>query len=158
MTNNKLHTDVYAIDALMTQTRQLAANYYQATQKTLPVSLELAKHDACRLLGLELLENASGGVDAVDSEGVKIQIKARVIFQPGRNHYRIGQLNLDGEWDKVVVVLMQADYQPFEIYAADRTLLTEVLEEESSSSGRTKRGPMSVSKFKRIGDLVWEQA
>lgn len=145
---------VYAVEELMKQTRRLAADYYRTTQQTLPVSNELAKYDACRLLNLTEVNESVKGVDAIDAENTPILIKSRVIFKDGNNSYRVGQFNTDGEWQKVVLVLFDPDYEPFEIHALSRAEFSESIPEKTNEK-RAKRGPMSVAKFKNIGELIW---
>lgn len=145
---------VYAVEELMTQTRKLAADYYRTMKQSLPVSAELAKYDACRLLNLREVEEAIKGVDAVDDNACAYQVKSRVIFQEGRSGYRIGQLNMDGEWQKVVLVLFNPEYEPFEIHVATREAIDNP-ETTKSNPKREKRGAMSVAKFKNIGQLLW---
>lgn len=150
--------DVYSVDKLIGEARKLAAEYRRATGKPLPgVSAEIAVHDAARLLDLSLTPDASG-YDAQgngEREGKRIQIKGRVIFDEAKSGQRVGQLKVGEEWDSVVLVLMDEDYQPFEIYEAERDDLLEA--QASSSSARAKRGAVSVAKFKVIGQLVWER-
>ncbi|GAB4391463.1 MAG: hypothetical protein Tsb005_01400 [Gammaproteobacteria bacterium] len=155
---NKQASNIFAVEKLMAETRRLAAEYYQATQQTLPVSNELAKYDACRLLSLKEAQQHPGtGVDAIDSENKRYQIKSRVIFQPKKSGYRIGQLNIEGEWDNVVLVLMDHTYHPFEIYQVSRESILDELSQKTNPQ-RSKRGAMSVAKFKALGKLVWSNA
>lgn len=146
----------YAPDKLIAQARALAAEYRRAMGKPLPgVSTEIAEHDAVRLLGLEPSAQAAGGWDAVDpATGERIQIKSRTIFDESKGGERMGQLKLNQEWDAVVLVLMDEDYEPYEIYRATREELSEYA--DSSSANRAKRGAMSVARFKIIGELVWD--
>ncbi len=152
-------TPVYSLDKLIGEARRLAADYRRATGKPLPgVSIEIANHDAARLLGLELTPGA-GGYDALgrgEREGQRIQIKGRAIFDETKGGQRIGQLNTGETWDSVVLVLMDEDYQPFEIYEAERADIMEALEQQTSSS-RAKRGALSVAKFKMIARLAWDR-
>ncbi len=148
----------YALDKLIAETRRLAAEYRRATGQSLPVSAEIARHDAARILNLELKEQRVKGVDAIgrgERAGMKIQIKGRVIADERKGGQRIGQLNRDGDWDLVVLSLMDADYEPFEIYEATREEILEAL--DSASSNRARRGAMSVARFKIIGRLVWSR-
>ncbi len=148
----------YALDKLIAETRRLAAEFRRATGQVLPVTGEIARFDAARLLGLELLENRSGGVDALGHgarEGLKIQIKGRLITDESRGGQRIGQLNRNGDWDLVVLSLMDADYEPFELWEAERDEILEYL--DASSSNRARRGALSVARFKIIGRLVWSR-
>lgn len=151
-------SSIYAVGKLIAEARKLAADYRRATGKSLPgVSGEVAEFDAARLLDLELIPDATG-YDAIGRgarEGRKIQIKARVIFNPGKGGYRIGQLKLEQDWDTVVLVLMDENFEPFEIHEADREDILEALDEGVSDS-RSRRGAMSVSRFKNIGRLAWD--
>lgn len=149
---------VYSVDTLITQARKLAADYRRATGKPLPgVSAEIAENDAARLLNLELVSDETLGHDAIGRghrEGKRIQIKSRTIFDDAKSGHRIGQLRTQQEWDSVLLVLMDENYEPFEIYEAERDdVLSTVAEAEASK--RAKRGLLSVAKFKAIGQLVW---
>jgi hypothetical protein len=149
---------VYAVDRLIAETRRLAAEYRRATGQSLPVSAEIARHDVARILDLELQPQRVRGVDAIgrgEREGLRIQIKGRVIADEGKGGQRIGQLNRDGDWDLVILSLMDADYEPYEIYEATREEILEVLNDTSSK--RARRGAMSVARFRIIGRLVWSR-
>ncbi len=148
---------VYAVDKLISEARRLAADYRRATGKSLGgVSGEIALNDAARLLDLELCDSPNCGYDAIGRgrfAGKRIQIKGRAIFDEGKSTQRIGQLKIDQVWDSVVLVLMDENYEPVEIYELDREEIMEDL--MKSDSKRKKRGAMSVAKFKIIGRLVW---
>ncbi len=147
---------LYAEDRLISQARRLAAEYRRSMGKPLPgISNEIANHDAIRLLQLQPADAAVGGFDAIDParQGKKIQIKSRTIFEESKSGQRIGQIKVDKEWDSLVLVLMDEDYEPYEIYEAEREELLEYI--DKSSSGRVKRGALSVARFKIIGSLVW---
>ena len=149
--------EVYKIDKLMDETRRLAAEFRRATGQTLPVSAEIAKFDAMRLLGLRALPQPLAGVDALGGEDHpdrRFQIKGRVIFNESKSVHRIGQLNVDGEWDVLVLVLMDENYQPLEIYEMDRATVVEALD-GSDEKKRSKRGAMSIAKFKALGRRAW---
>ena len=149
-------TSVYSVDKLIEQARQLATDFKRMTGKPLPgVSNEIAEHDACKLLGLELCDDRSQGFDAkrVTARGPKrVQIKARTIFNDNYRGQRLGQLKLDKEWDSVVLVLMNENYQAFDIFEATRD---DIFDNLNESSSRMKRGAMSVARFRNIATLVW---
>ncbi len=145
---------VYEVERLMAQTRRLAAEYYQTTQQTLPVSSELARFDAMRLLKLSKPEQAYKGVDALDGQH-KIQIKGRVIFNTDRKNYRLGQINREGDWNRLLLVLFNNFYEPMAIYACDRAVIEKALDDPDKKSKSNQRGAMSVAKFKAISMLVW---
>lgn len=152
---------IYDVGKLIAETRRLAADYKRATGKSLAVSSEIARHDACELLQLDPLEDDSiGGYDAVGRhpawKDLKIQIKGRAIFDETKSGQRIGQLKLDKEWDAVVLVLMNEDFETQEIYMAGRKDVKEELAEMDSK--RQNRGAMSVARFKHLANLVWTPA
>jgi hypothetical protein len=49
---------------------------------------------------------------------------------------------------------MDENYEPAEIYEADRAVILETLNDPSASR-RTARGLISVARFKIIGKLLW---
>lgn len=147
---------VYAADKLIGQARLLAAEYRRTMGKPLPgVSNEIALHDAIRLLRLEPAEANAGGYDATDParDNLRVQIKSRTIFDESKTGQRIGQIKVDQPWDVVALVLMDEDYEPYEIYEATRDELLEFMDQ--SSSNRAKRGALSIARFKIIGRLAW---
>ena len=152
-------SNTYSVNMLMEQARTLAANYRKTTGKTLAgVSGELAVYDAIRLLKLcsvddNLPYEAIGTENAGDLENDRIQIKGRTLFSDSKSSPRIGQIKTSEHWDSVVLVLMNDDYEPFEIYGIDR----ESLEENAASkdSNRGKRGAMTVARFKKIATMIW---
>jgi hypothetical protein len=150
---------VYAADKLIAQARLLAAEYRRTMGKPLPgISNEIAEHDAVKLLGLEAGNyKEEGGYDATDPtrHGKRIQIKSRTIFDDSKSGQRIGQMKLDKEWDSVVLVLMDEEYEPYEMYEAEREDILECV--GKSSSSRAKRGAMSLARFKIIGRRVWSK-
>lgn len=148
---------LYSVDKLMVQARKLAADYRAATGKPLGgISSEIAEFDAAHLMGLELTPGA-GGYNAIgkdgDREGKKVQIKGRIIIDGQKSNQRIGQIKIDQPWDSLMLVLMDENYEPMEIYEAERDQLEEVAGEGGEK--RRSRGAMSVAKFKNIACLVW---
>ena len=151
--------NAYSVDVLMQQARQLAANYRRATGKTLAgVSGELSTYDAIRLLHLapapdQIGYEAIGTEQSGDLHNDKIQIKGRTIFSDTKSTYRIGQLKMEQNWDSVVLVLLNDDYEPFEIYEIDReTLVENVIDKQSK---KANKGAMTVARFKKIATLAW---
>ena len=147
---------VYSYDKLIEETRKLAAEFRRTTGTMLPVSGEIARHDVAHLLGLELNKDQTAGYDAIgrnEREGLRVQIKSRVVGESVKPGHRIGQLNPDGDWDLVILSLMDEEFEPLEMYEASREEIEEAMED--SNSRRAKRGAISVAKFKIIGRLVW---
>ena len=146
---------VYSYNKLMAEARKLASDYRHMTGKTLPISGEIARHDVAMLLGMTLVE-AGGGYDALDDEGNRVQIKGRVLFEGQKSKPRVGQLRVGQSWDLVVLVLMDEDYQPVEIYQMTHQEVKSQME-ETAGSNRTNRGAMTVARFKAVGECVWSR-
>ncbi|MDF1644748.1 MAG: hypothetical protein P1U80_11255 [Pseudomonadales bacterium] len=146
---------VYQVEKLMEETRRVAAEFRKATGQTLPVGPELARYDANRLLNLESPPDGLSGVDAVSGDDLRYQIKNRVVFDDSKGGHRIGQLNFHGDWNVLLLVLLDEQYNTVEIYQMDRETAVEAVDELNNDT-RKKRGPMSVAKFKALGSLVWD--
>lgn len=150
---------VYSVDRLMDEARRLAAEYRRATGKPLPVSGEIARHDAARLLDLELVDGGEHGYEAVgrgDRAGRRYQIKGRAIFSGQRSQQRLGELRLGRSWDGVLLVLMDDDFQTCEIHEASREAIVAAID-EAGDSKRRNRGLISVGRFKAIGHRLWSR-
>jgi len=150
-------TNPYAANQLIAQARILAAEYRRTMGRPLPgISNEIAEHDAVRLLQLEPKASEEGGWDAVDpASGQRIQIKSRTIFDESKGGERLGQLKMGQDRDAVALVLMDENYEPYEIYQASRDEIEAFINKTSSS--RAKRGAMSVARFKIVGRLRWDR-
>jgi hypothetical protein len=151
--------DLYSIDLLMQQTRQLAARYRQTTGNTLPITGEIARFDVAKALNLTLCDDSTLGYDAIGNDEhaeLKVLIKGGVIFEDSHSSPRIGQIKPDGRWNRVVMVLFDDDYMPVEMYEASAEDVSEAIEAKPDSKNK-KRGAMSVAQFKIIGNLVWTE-
>ena len=147
--------EVYKLDTLMEETRQLAAKYRDATGQPLPVSHDIACYDAMRYLNLKSPEKPEASVDAIGADvlgGQKFQIKGRVQFHNLKGkQQRIGQMNLEGNWDICLLVLLRENYQAEEILAADKETIRTAIGDKKVN----KRGAMTVSQFKIIAETIW---
>ncbi len=153
--------DVYQLDILMEETRQLASKYRDATGQPLPVSHDLACYDAIRYLELGTPEKPEASIDAISTADIsdvilkdqKIQIKGRVQFASAKGkQQRIGQLNLEGNWDCCLLVLLDENYDSDEIFAASKASILAAIGDKKIN----KRGAMTVSQFRAIADTVWK--
>jgi len=147
---------LYSLDKLIGETRRLAAEFKRTTGTMLPVSGEIARYDVSTHLKLVLNEDPNCGYDAIGQgkyDGVRFLIKSRVVGDTVKSGHRIGQLNPDGNWDIIVLSLMNNEFEPIEMYQLNREDVMETL--AGSSKKRGKRGAISVAKFKIIGDLIW---
>ncbi len=144
---------IYSVDKLVEEARRLAREYRDATGKTLPITAEIAINDAVRLLKLTPAKNDEPGFDAaIDHRGevLKVQIKGRAIFNESKSGHKLGQLKTEQPWDAVILVIMDAQFESVEMYMAYRDEILENIRESKS-----KKGSISVARFKNIGQLIW---
>lgn len=150
---------LYSVNKLISEARRIAAEYRRTTGKPLGISAEIANHDACTFLQLEPHDDAIG-YDAIGlrgaREGERFQIKGRAIFDEKKGGQRLGQIKTEQEWDIILLVLMDEEFETTEIYEASRDNILDDLDEAGESS-RSKRGAMSVARFKRLAHLVWSR-
>lgn len=136
---------------LFGQIKILAREYYDMTGKPLGVTGEIGEFEAARLLGVQLCGPRNPGYDALrrsDTGQDRLSIKT-VRFSPSSEAgWRIGTINFESPWDSVLMVLLNLDFEPREIWEADRAELTTLL------SSRPRKDPR-VREFKTIGKLVW---
>ena len=150
---------LYSVNKLISEARRIAAEYRRTTGKPLGISAEIANHDACTFLQLEPHDDAIG-YDAIGlhgaREGERFQIKGRAIFDEKKGGQRLGQIKTDQDWDKILLVLMDEEFETTEIYEASRDNILDDLD-DAGESNRSKRGAMSVARFKRLAQLVWSR-
>ncbi len=148
---------IYSVDKLIAETRRIAKEYRLATGKTLPVTPEIAINDAISILELLPNEENNPGYDAIyvkSEERLKVQIKGRAIFNDKKTGHRIGQLKTEQDWDAIVLVVMNGDFMPEEIYMVKRDIVLDELEEKKKNN---KKGAMTLAKFKLISELLWTE-
>ncbi|MFT7461642.1 MAG: hypothetical protein ACI909_004345 [Planctomycetota bacterium] len=144
---------IYSVDKLIAEARRLAREYREATGKTLAITGEIAINDAIRLLAMSAAPKDGVGFDAImiyKAQKLRVQIKGRAIVNTQRAGHRLGQLKLEQNWDAIVLVIMDVDFETQEIYLAQREAIVEVL-----SESKNKRGSISIARFKIIGELLW---
>lgn len=144
---------------LLREAKLLAKRFRVLTGKPLGITGEIAEFHAAEELGLELAAARQPGYDALrieNGKAVRIQIKGRCIFPGSNPGQRLGKIRLDTEWDKILLVLMDSDLEPIDMYEADRSCVEEALLAPGSKS-RNERGALGVNKFKAISKKVWSR-
>ena len=144
---------------ILSQSKELAKEYYSLTGKPLGITGEIGETEAARLLGLELSEARQSGYDAkcaIQGKEKFYQIKTRRILPTSKPGQRVGEIKLDKEWDSVLLVLLDENFEPTNIYEAEKEAIKKALEEPGSKA-RNLRGALSVHKFKSIGYCVWPE-
>jgi len=142
---------------LLAQAKQLAQEYYTITGKPLGITGEVAEYEAARLLGVTLTPARQAGYDAtkrVRGKTRTYQIKGRCLPRGCTPGQRLGSIRPGKDWDAVLVVLLDSQFNATEIWEADRAPVLAELSRPGSRS-RNERGALSVAKFKSIGSLRW---
>lgn len=100
------------------------------------------------------------GYDAIchkDGKEIRIQIKGRYVPENAKSGQRIGSIKLDKDWDIVMLVLLDEEFEVLSIYEAERPAIEKAIC-ALGSKARNERGALSVSKFKSISRLIWERS
>lgn len=145
---------------VLRQAKLLACEYRQLTGKPLGVTGEVAEYEAARILNLRLTPARQAGYDALETaNGVTrhLQIKGRCILEDSKRSQMMPSINILKEFDAVLLVLLDQDFEAFAIYEADRNPVIAALAAPGSRA-RNERGAMAVSKFKAIGKARWLRA
>jgi len=145
------------ISQILREAKKLARNYRELTGKPLGITGELAEFTAAEILGLELSNLGQAGYDAIRKENgreIKIQIKGTSEPEKPNPGRRMGKLSLKQEWDVVVLVILDEDLEPKELYEAPRNVVAEALNKPGSKA-RNERGQLAISQFKSFGEKVW---
>lgn len=142
---------------ILCHAKRLAQEYYASTGKPLGITGEVAEYEAARLLSLQLAPARTEGYDAIELKGGaprRLQIKGRCILPNCKPGQRIGSIDVTKEWDAVLVVLLDENFDAIEMHEAEREALIAALAAPGSKA-RNERGQLGVSKFKAIGKLRW---
>jgi hypothetical protein len=141
---------------LIGEVKLLAHEYYRLTGRPLGVTAEIAEYEAARILGLNLAPVRQRGYDAIrktPNGDQLLQVKGRRV-PVGGGSQRVGAINLEREWDAVLLILLDEKFDPTAIYEADRPTVTDALQRPGSKA-RNERGQLSVSQFKAAGRRIW---
>ena len=144
---------------LLSQAKLLAKRYKDLTGKPLGITGEVAEYEAARLLGLELHLARQAGYDATeirDGSPRRIQIKGRQVTPGNRRAGRMGAIDLRQEFDSVLLVLLDDDFNAYEVHEASRGDVETALARPGSKA-RNERGSLAIAQFKAISILRWRR-
>jgi hypothetical protein len=144
---------------ILAQAKRLAQEYRVATGKPLGITGEVAEFEAARILDLELTPARTAGYDAIERvNGTvrRLQIKGRCRLVGSRRSQRLGSIRTEHEWDAVLMVILDQNFDAVEIYEADRSAVV-AASTAPGSKARNGAGAIAVSKFKAIGRLRWRR-
>ena len=128
------------------ETIKIALEYEAATcgKRKLGITAEIGEVLACYQLGLKLVLDArSKGFDAIDKDGLLVQIKSRRSESEGmpRDAGRVGTFSKH-PFDYALLILLDNNYQLCEIWRAEYGTLKPLIEKQ-------KRRNPNLSSFKR---------
>lgn len=141
---------------VIAEAKRIAIRYRELTGKPLGITGEVAEYEAARLLSLRLQDARQPGYDAVGTgpyEGERIEIKGRCLLE-GTKTQRVGRIKLDYEWDSIVLVTLDENFEPVAIHKASRREIEEAIRRPGSRS-RNERGQLSTGVFRRMSQQVW---
>lgn len=141
------------IENILERAKELAIEYKELTGKPLGITGEIGEFTAAKLLNLKLTKARQAGYDAIDDKKEKIQIKTRCLDQI--KGYRLGKLSKNQEWDSVIFVHLNREYEPISIYKANRKEVLVELERPGSKT-RNNKGLLGVRKFISISKEIWK--
>lgn len=148
--------DSNSLKNLIDQAKQLARQCREITGKPLGITGEVGEFTAAHLLNLQLTDARQPGYDAIAPDGRRIQIKTRCILPSNRSSGRLGRINLDHEWDTVMLVLISNDFELISIHEAQRANIERELTKPGSKA-RNEKGALSISKFRSIASTIWDE-
>jgi hypothetical protein len=148
--------DLEKVGILLEQAKEVAREYRSITGRPLGITAEVAGFEAAHLLHLSMCRKHQADYDAIGPAGKRYQIKGRVIYKLSKPGKSFGSIRLDHEWDAVLLVLLEADFSPIEIYEAERPDVEKALMEPGARA-RNVRGALNIVKFKSIAHLAWSR-
>lgn len=142
---------------LLGKAKEIAQQYRALTGKPLGITGEVAEFEAARLLDLELSPPRQAGYDATEKgKERRLQIKGRCMLENCKPGQRLGSIRVDKDFDAVLMVLLDQNFDAFEIYEAEKPDVVKALKVPGSKA-RNERGALGVNKFKTIGKLRWQR-
>lgn len=145
---------------ILREAKKLAQEYRVLTRKPLGITGEVAEYEAARLLGVQLTPARQAGYDATENNAGtthRLQIKGRCILPGCKPGQRLGSIDVTKDWDAVLMVLLDENFDAIEIHEAERAAVLEALSAPGSKA-RNERGALAVSKFKAIARLRWKRS
>lgn len=152
-------TEENPVMRILREAKLLAQQYHALTGKPLGITGEVAEYEAARILDVDLTPARQAGYDATERKGRNVrclQIKGRRLLPNSKPGQRLGSIDVTKDWDAVLMVLLDENFDATAIYEAERNAVVAALTAPGSKS-RNERGGLAVSKFKAIGKLRWKR-
>jgi hypothetical protein len=146
------------IMGLLQQAKALAREYRVLTGRPLGITGEIAEYEAARLLKLKLTSARNAGYDAVrPTDGRRFQIKGRCLLPGCKPGQRLGSIDIKKDFDAVLLVLLDENFDALEILEAQREPVIAALVAPGSKA-RNERGALGIRAFKKLGNVVWARS
>lgn len=125
------------------------------TGSPLAIPGEVAEYEVARIFGLRLTEARQAGFDAIEERDAKmrhLEIKGRCLLSGCKPGQHMGSIDVAKEFDGVLLVLLDENFDATEIYEADRSAVLAALAAPGSKA-RNERGALPITKFKAISRM-----
>jgi hypothetical protein len=145
---------------ILAEAKKLAQKYRVLTGKPLGITGEVAEYEAARILGVALTPARQAGYDATETREGKVlhlQIKGRCVLEDSKPGQRMGSIDIKKEFDTVLLVLLDGNFDATVIYEAPREAVISALTKPGSKS-RNERGSLGIPQFKSIAHVRWQRA
>jgi hypothetical protein len=145
---------------LLADAKKIAQRYRALTGKPLGITGEVAEYEASRILGVNLTPARQTGYDATEllrGKLRRLQIKGRCVLKGSKPGQRIGSIDIKKNFDAVLLVLLDENFDAIAIYEAHREAVIPALTKPGSKA-RNERGSLGINKFKSIGRIRWQRA
>jgi len=110
-----------AVMEVLHKVKRLAQRYRQLTGKPLGITGEVAEYEAARILGVKLTPARNTGFDATEQKSGslrRLQIKSRCLLPNCKPGQRLGSIDIEKEFDAVLMVLLDENFDATAIYEA----------------------------------------
>jgi hypothetical protein len=144
-------------EVLLAEAKDLAKRYRKRYNRPLGITGEVAELEAAHLLHLNLMPARQPGYDAIETvKGIErhLQIKGRCLLKDCNPGQRVGSININKEFDAVLLVLLDEDFNALSIYEATRVAVKKELQ-TIRPKAKKMRTDMSVIRFKSISTVRW---
>src|SRR5262245_33901042 len=115
---------------ILAAAKKLAQQYYKLTGRPLGITGEAADYEAARVLGVNLTPVRQPGYDATEGSNGRVrrlQIKGRCLLPNCKASQRLGKIDIKKDWDAVLMVLLDENFNATEIHEAERSAVVAAL-------------------------------
>lgn len=145
------------LSQLLGDAKRVAKRYKELTGRPLGVTGEVGEYEAARLLGLEFAAVRTAGYDLIRAlpggQKQRLQVKARVLDSE-RSSGRVGSIDIEKDFDAVLLVMLNNDLDAFAIYEAPRDKVVAAIKRPGSKS-RNERHALGVQQFLALAQRIW---